>query len=530
MCGIVFATVIEGDLDTCTEKCKNRGPDETHSLVTNNLYFGFNRLAIHDLTDAGSQPFTKHDCVLICNGEIYNHRLLNTPYERQSQSDCEVILDIYADMVKNRGLGISAMLDVLDGEFAFVIHDIQLNRTIIARDPNGVRPLFWCVEDDVVYAASLLTCIDGMSNQVTQFPPGHYSVVYHDPLNVRTYSYYNTQSLPHVRIRERDQAIVAIRWALENAVIKRLDSEREVCALLSGGLDSSLVAAIASRYVRKQGKVLKTFSIGLARSPDTEYAEIASKFIGSDHTTVTLSEEQFLDAIAETISVIESYDVTTVRASVGNYLLCKHISRETSCKVVLNGDYSDEVAGGYLYFKNAPDNHSFDRECHRLLRDVCFFDSLRSDRSISANGLEGRVPFADKNYVSTYLCIDAHLRNMPIEKQLLREAFHGHAYLPDEVLWRKKEAFSDGVSQQTTSWKDIIQRYVEDKVSIEDMDNAAQRFPHNTPDTKEAYLYRTLFASKFANDKAIPYKWMPKWVDPSIKDPSARSLHMYDAE
>ena len=541
MCGILHCFHPDGvdraQLDKCLARCKSRGPDETQSTTAANdtLYFGFNRLAIHDLTATGSQPMTKHGCTLICNGEIYNCADLvrRGGYDMMGGSDCEVVLDLYDDVVRRQGKSLVEFAEMLDGEFSFVLYDAYRNSTVIARDPFGVRPLFANMVDDHAHhgllVASTLACIDDLTSRVQQFPPGHVAHVYNDTVHVRMYRYATMTPPPGKRITDPDQALRTIRDTLTRAVEKRLDSEREVCALLSGGLDSSLVAALAARCLASRGKRLRTFSIGLPGSPDVACARQVASHIRSDHTEVVLTEAEFLDAIPEVIRAIESYDVTTVRASVGNYLLCKHISEQTSCKVVLNGDYSDEVTGGYMYFSNAPHPAAFDKECKRLLHDICYFDSLRSDRCISANGLEGRTPFADKEFVRAYMSIDPSIRcsEPGKKKRLLRAAFDDTTdLLPAMILWRPKEAFSDGVSPVTRSWNHVIHDYVMDRVSYREFKERVLHYKdHVTPSTLEAYLYRKLFAGVFRNDRVIPYQWMPRWV--SANDPSARTIAGY---
>jgi len=296
-------------------------------------------------------------------------------------------------------------------------------------------------------------------------------------------------------------------------------ADRDICALLSGGLDSSLVASIVAKHSPNK---LKTFSIGLKDSPDLYYADIVAKHIQSEHTSIELDKEDFLNAIHDVIKTIESYDTTSVRASVGNYLVSKYIKENTDCVVVFNGDYADEVCGGYKYFKQCTDPEVFHDECVRLVKDICYFDSLRSDRCIAAHGLEARVPFSDKDFVHYYLSIHPILRmsNYQIEKNILRKAFENTNLLPGEILWRKKEAFSDGVSKPNESWADIIANFVNEQVSDEEFKI------NNTNDfkLKETYFYHKIFSKYYKNDKVIPYLWMPKFCSGDVIDPSARKL------
>lgn len=305
-------------------------------------------------------------------------------------------------------------------------------------------------------------------------------------------------------------------------------SDREIGSLLSGGLDSSLISSLVSKY--NTGKRLKTFSIGMPGSVDLKYAREVASFIGSDHHQIEISESSFLQAIEKVIYNIESYDTTTVRASVGNYLVSKYIRENSNCKVVFNGDGSDEVCGGYLYMKNAPPPSAFQEECERLVKEIYRFDLLRSDRSISSNGLEARTPFLDKEFVSYYLSINPKEKTFNeknrIEKHLLRIAFSKMDVLPESILWRRKCAFSDGVSSQQKSWHFVLKNYIDEKISDLEFKTEALKIDHCKPILKESYYYRKVFKSYFPNhEKLIPYYWMPKWV--KTDDPSARELSEY---
>ena len=321
-----------------------------------------------------------------------------------------------------------------------------------------------------------------------------------------------------------DIILATLNKLFREAVYKRMMSDKEICSLLSGGLDSSLVASIVSEKLGPNK--LKTFAIGIKGSPDLKYAQIVANHIKSIHHSIELTEKEFLDAIEEVIVAIESYDTTTVRASVGNYLVSKYIRENTDCKVIFNGDYADEVCGGYKYFKKAKDGKTFHDECVRLVNDIHYFDCLRSDRSISNNGLEARVPFADKTFVNHYLSMDPELRLSynKIEKCALRKAFEKDNLLPDEVLWRYKEAFSDGVTAETRSWHTIIQEFVDTQISDEYFENNKNKYTHNTPILKESFYYRELFEKHYKGfSNVIPYFWMPKWCE-ETNDPSAREI------
>uniref|UniRef100_A0A6F9D6E7 Asparagine synthetase [glutamine-hydrolyzing] n=1 Tax=Phallusia mammillata TaxID=59560 RepID=A0A6F9D6E7_9ASCI len=322
-----------------------------------------------------------------------------------------------------------------------------------------------------------------------------------------------------------------IRTLFCSAVKKRLMSSRKLGSLLSGGLDSSLVAAIAAGEIKKENSSLKlpTFSIGMGQSPDVIAARKVAAHIGSEHHEVTITEDEGLQAVDDVIYALESYDVTTVRASTPMYLLAKYISNETDTIVIMSGEGADELAQGYIYFHKQPSPEEGDKESKRLLTDLYMYDVLRTDRSTASHGLEVRAPFLDHAFTSYFLSLPADMR-MPkdgMEKHLVRSAFDGTGLLPNEILWRSKEAFSDGVSSRKKSWYEILQDHIEDKVTDEQMENAAQTFPHNTPRSKEAYYYRSVFENRFGSKlaKLIPYQWMPKWIE--CDDPSARVLSHY---
>jgi asparagine synthase (glutamine-hydrolysing) len=347
---------------------------------------------------------------------------------------------------------------------------------------------------------------------------------------------YQYHSIPYLKIAEwntslsRSEAKNALRNAVYLAVKKRLLSDRPIGALLSGGLDSSLVAAIAARELAKDGKKLHTFSIGMPGSTDLKYAALVAKHINSEHHEILVKQENFLNAIPNVIEAIESYDITTVRASVGNYLVGKYIKENTDIKVVFNGDGSDEIGGGYIYFYNAPNDEEFESESERLLEEIHYFDVLRSDRCISCHGLEARTPFLDKSVVATWRQMSTDFRRpkktnsegrgLHMEKQILREAFENDNLLPWDVLWRKKEAFSDGVSATDDSWYLKCKEYAEKTLSSFEVESNC----HNPPKTAEAYWYRSLFEKYYGTmaAKLIPHMWMPRWT--TATDPSARTL------
>jgi len=587
------------------EKGKARGPDHsTLQKVGCKMTFGFHRLAINGLNAESNQPITKGDLSIICNGEIYNYKELyglmqeaNTdcPVVPKTHSDCEVILWLY------ERYGIEQTLQMLDGVFAFALLDQRVQRgeplLFVARDPYGVRPLYsmHCLDphgqsnrspnnESTIGFASELKVLSEFTTRSTkeivagipeftqnteyrveQFPPGTYSkyvfsdqvcsewtpllknAVYHRAAFANTYELPTDANSKYI--------ITGIKKYLTRAVEKRCSTtDRPIACLLSGGLDSSLIAALVNEYHKTHGlPTLETYSIGLAESTDIQYARLVAEHLGTKHTEVILTEREFCEAIPEVVEAIESYDTTTVRASIGNYLLGKYISANSDAKVIFNGDGSDELLGGYLYMKMAPDAIEFDRECRRLLTDIHAFDVLRSDKSISSHGLEPRTPFLDRDWTQFYLSISPTIRRGEpgdIEKYLLRSAFARTGLLPEDVLWRRKEAFSDGVSGQERSLYQILQEYCSDSRSrfgdvVESAnmreftnaycgDSRVDMKTHpldaelcNFPKTAEQVYYRQVFEMRYPGQGSIvPYFWMPKYVEAT--DASARTLATYD--
>jgi asparagine synthase (glutamine-hydrolysing) len=425
--------------------------------------------------------------------------------------------------------GIEYTVNILDGVFAFLLLDKNSNKVFVSRDPYGVRPLFCSYtkanESHFYYIFS--SELKMMTHMITdhiykaeQFTPGSYMEINMDNGKQITKQYFNSVCATIPAYFPTEYYHICIKNALMAAVNK---TDREVACLLSGGLDSSLITALVAKAL-PDPSILKTWSIGMIGSEDLRYAEMVAKHIGTDHHSIILSKQEFLDAIPEVIYTIESYDTTTVRASVGNWLISKYIRANSRAKVVFNGDGSDEVTGGYMYFHLAENALEFDHECKRLLKDICYFDVLRSDRSISSHGLEARTPFLDKNFVQMYLSIPAEnrfseMKSTKIEKYLLRKAFDGTNLLPHNVLWRTKEAFSDGVSTQKESWFETIQNFAKEKYKDMNIDGP----------TAEKYWYRELFNQYYPNCKeVIPYMWMPKFVEAT--DASARTLDIYKSK
>lgn len=543
MCGIW--AVLGESLDPAKAKSylsslTARGPEGARIVQGSRFQLGFTRLAINGLTDAGMQPFSGGGLQWVCNGEIYNHKDLETRYSIQttSGSDCEVLGPLFQTLAVQTDA--ATFFRSLDGVFATILIDTTSDIAYVARDPYGVRPLFvgyQFIEKEGrqtpvrICFASELKALPPCSF-VEHFPPGHYAA--YDLKHLTRIGFEAYHTIPWIKDGSSYKAWERLQNALEAAVEKRvLTTERPIAALLSGGLDSSLIAALVQRQLTQMGKPpLKTFSIGFKGSEDLRHARLVADHIKSDHTEVVMTPDEFFDAIPAVIKAIESFDITTVRASVGNYLVSKYIAEHTDCKVVFNGDGSDEVLGGYLYFKNAPSEEAFEYECRRLLSEIHTFDVLRSDRSISSNGLEPRTPFLDKQFVNVALSLPTNLRK-PIrglmEKDVLRRAFHTSGLLPSEVLWRRKEAFSDGVSgtgEGAKSWYQECQERALAEVD-EDWAKKASRFTYLTPTTAEGYYYRFLFDTfyKGCDAAVVPHYWMPQWTNAT--DPSARTLAIY---
>jgi len=526
-------------------KGKNRGPEFSDlQHISMNAIFGFHRLAINGLDDISNQPITIDNIHLICNGEIYNYRELYklmdvTP---KTNSDCEVIIHLY------KRYGIKQTLKMLDGVFAFALCDnnhTNLESNIyIARDPYGIRPLYFLNNTketvQVIGFASELKMLSDFCNQnpdeltISQFKPGTYSSFNLNKSALATWTNIDNDSYhePGFSLNSMDMNWVnrGIQTYLIQSVEKRyLTTERPIACLLSGGLDSSLITALINEIHKKNtNKPLETYSIGLYGSEDLRNAKIVSKYIGTNHTEIIVTEQEMFDIIPELIYTIESYDTTTVRASIGNYLLGKYISKNSNAKVIFNGDGSDELCGGYLYMNYCSDVIEFDKETRRLLADIYNFDVLRSDKCISSNGLEPRTPFLDRSFVNFYLSIPpsirCHAHNSQVEKFLLRNAFSidnfknsdGKQILPDEILWRRKEAFSDGVSGNSRSLYQILQDFIVPKYQS-----------NIKPIDAEKQYYKSLFSQHYPNSlNIIPYYWMPKYTN--TDDPSARTLTTYN--
>jgi asparagine synthase (glutamine-hydrolysing) len=522
-----------------------RGPEYMSVVDLTNATLGFTRLAINGLTPAGHQPMVSPSgrWTVVCNGEIYNYKELARRFDIPDSylgSDCFVIpflLEKYH---------VRDVCRLLDGVFAFAAWDNVTNELTVARDMFGVRPLFQRVirnkhyylpEHDHYYAfaseVKALTDISGGDN-IFEFPPGQFAIYdsasCYDRYLHKQESWTQITWLPEQLHHDRASCAVSVRALVESAVKKRMLSDRPVGALLSGGLDSSLVCALAAGHLKQTGQWLHTFSIGLGQeSPDILAARKVAKHIGSIHHEVIFSQEEFLAAIPSVIRSVETYDITTIRASVGNWLIGKWIKENTDIKVILNGDGSDEIFGGYLYFYNAPGDIEFMNETERLLQEIHRYDGKRSERSMAAHGLEARTPFLDRQLVDAVRRMPASelrpIKGSCCEKKILRDAFSHLNLLPEDVLWRRKEAFSDGVSSGEKSWFQVIHDYCS-SLGDQDVDDHIKRL--GMPDTAEAKYYLSCFLQEFGTISLpiIEHMWMPSW-SPEAKDPSARTLALY---
>jgi asparagine synthase (glutamine-hydrolysing) len=521
MCGIwalVGKHMAMSDVINHIKHLNNRGPEDSKMFFGHRYQLGFTRLALNGLNDNGMQPMSLNDIHWMCNGEIYNWESLahEIGFVNKSGSDCEII-----GAALHKFGSIDEFFRRLHGVFAMVI--VDGDKVIVGRDPYGVRPLFIQTFNNQIILSSEVKALPPLG-YVKPFPPGHYAIIDINTLNIQ----YTKYHVPNIVPIPRDDVFVRIRDSLTDAVKLRMLAERPIAALLSGGLDSSLIAALVQQELVKANRPpLETFSIGFRGSEDLRHARMVADHIGSNHTEVIMTPDEFFSAIPDVIRDIESYDITTVRASVGNWLVAREISRRSECKVVFNGDGSDEVLGGYLYFYKAPSDEEFENESNRLLKDIHLFDVLRSDRCISSHGLEPRTPFLDKAFVDVVKSIPVDIRRPTsehMEKWVLREAFKDTNILPLEVLYRKKEAFSDGVStNKGISWYEECRARSFQKVP-DWKDNLIGR-QHLTPYTAESYYYRMLFESYYHGmEYLIPYFWMPKW-SPETSDPSARTLN-----
>ena len=546
MCGIVCAFNLKGDRELIrsnvlkmAQKVRHRGPDWSGIYSSNNAILAHERLAIVDPT-SGKQPIVSDDGlkVVAVNGEIYNHKYLRkkltNKYNFKTESDCEVILPLY----QNKGVD---FLNDLNGIFAFALYDVNEDSFLIARDHMGIIPLYmgWD-QDDVFYVSSELKSLEGICSKIKLFPPGHYL----KSNDMELKKWYNPKWTSFDSVKNAKTSISSIHDSLSAAVKRQLMSDVPYGVLLSGGLDSSITSALAKKFASKRIESedkqdawwpqLHSFSVGLKGAPDLKAAKIVSDHIGTIHHEINFTVQEGLDAIRDVIYHLETYDVTTVRASTPMYLMARAI-KSLGIKMVLSGEGADELFGGYLYFHKAPNSKEFHEETVRKLDKLHQYDCLRANKSLAAWGIEGRVPFLDKEFIDTAMSInpdDKMIKNGRIEKWVLREAFKD--YLPESVLWRQKEQFSDGVGY---SWIDSLKELVSKEVSDADIEKASEIFPVNTPLNKEEYYYRTIFHEHFSSEaaaKSVPsvpsvacstpqaLEWDESFKN--VNDPSGRSV------
>ena len=527
---------------------KPRGPDNSYLENYGDVWIGFHRLAILDTSFKSNQPFVfqekERTVIFICNGEIYNFRELIEKYDLpiNTDSDCMTIPELYLKYTRNEGDVkdfFELFQDNIKGEFAFVMFEFDrlknLKKIFASRDQIGIRPLYTntTITNELIFSSEIKG-INSYDGEISEFPPGCITIYNFDDFGKHVdktiYTFKNVYVQDNFTSSE-EYHLQSVKNAVINSIKRRLDSDRPLAFLLSGGVDSSLVASISAKLL---GYPIRTFCCGMNEGTDLIYARKVAEHIRSNHTEVLFTPQDGLDAIRDVIWKTETWDTTTVRASVGQYIVSKYIGTKTDAKVVLVGEGPDEVCSSYLFNWYAPSGKALHQTALEYVENIHYFDSRRADRCISGWGLEGRVPLLDPEFIEAYWNIPAEMR-MPqykgIEKWWLRKAFDGTDLLPNEVLYRTKEAFSDGVSSKEKSWFQIIQEYVESLVSDKDLENAANIYPHCTPQTKEAFYYRRVFCEFFGENRQtiIPHYWQPKWNADGEEvteyvDPSARTL------
>ena len=546
MCGIVCALNIKQDVELLrpkvlemSKKVRHRGPDWSGIYSCENALLAHERLAIVD-PQSGNQPIYSYDkkMILAANGEIYNHRILkenlNINYDFQTNSDCEIILALY----KEKG---NKFLDDLNGIFGFVLYNENKNDYLVARDHMGIIPLYMGWDKfGTFYVSSELKALENVCNKIEIFPPGHYL----SNNDIKPVKWYNRDWMKYSAVYKNKTNLKDLQVALEKAVHRQLMSDVPYGVLLSGGLDSSITSALAKKYSKNRIETddkkaawypqLHSFAVGLKGSPDLKSAKYVADHIGSIHHEVTFTVQEGLDAIKDVIYHLETYDVTTVRASTPMYLMARVI-KSMGIKMVLSGEGADEIFGGYLYFHKAPNSEEFHKETVRKLENLFQYDCLRANKSLAAWGIEGRVPFLDKDFMDVAMRInpkDKMISKEKMEKWVLRKSFEN--YLPESVTWRQKEQFSDGVGYE---WIDSLKELVNKEISDKIFENAKFKFPFQTPMSKEEYYYRTIFELHFPSQTAaktvpsvpsvacstpIALKWDKSFKN--MNDPSGRSV------
>ena len=546
MCGIVCAFNLRGNKDLIrsnvlemAQKVRHRGPDWSGIYSSDNAILAHERLAIVDPT-SGKQPIISEDGlkVIAVNGEIYNHKNLKNrfaaDYNFRTESDCEVILALY----EKKGIN---FLNDLNGIFAFALYDSSNDKYLIARDHMGIIPLYmgWD-KDDIFYISSELKSLEGVCDKIELFPPGHYL----ESSSMNLVKWYDPEWVSYEHVKDSDTSIKAIHDSLSAAVKRQLMSDVPYGVLLSGGLDSSITSALAKKFASKRIESndkqdawypqLHSFSVGLKDAPDLKAARIVADHIGTIHHEINFTVQEGIDAIRDVIYHLETYDITTIRASTPMYLIARAI-KSLGIKMVLSGEGADELFGGYLYFHKAPNAEEFHKETVRKLEKLYQYDCLRANKSLAAWGIEGRVPFLDKEFMDVAMRInpkDKMINKERMEKWVLRKSFED--YLPESVAWRQKEQFSDGVGYD---WIDKLKELVDLEVSDDMFKNAKFTFPFQTPMSKEEYYYRSIFESHFPSETAaktvpsvpsvacstpIALEWDKSFKD--MNDPSGRSV------
>ena len=510
----------------------SRGPDDSRIVDTGNGILGFHRLAIMGLTDAGMQPFSLGKNYVVCNGELYGfekerEELRAKGYTFASDSDCEILLPLYQE----HGLH---MFSELDAEFACIIYDGEKKEYIAARDPIGIRPLYYGYDKKgIILFASEAKNLVGLAQRIMPFPPGYYYAsgelgTTYDPEHEfeKFHCYCDIAKVDEVCTDDLETVCKNIHDKLVAGVEKRLVADAKVGFLLSGGLDSSLVCAIAAK---KSDKPIRTFAIGMSEDAiDLKYAKQVADYIGSDHKEVYMTPQDVISSLEKVIHLLGTFDITTIRASMGMYLVCKAIHEQTDVRVLLTGEISDELFG-YKYTDFAPSAEAFQEEAVKRIRELHMYDVLRADRCISVNSLEARVPFGDLDFVKYVMSIDPEkkINTYGKGKYLLRHAFEERDYLPHDILWREKAAFSDAVGH---SMVDYLKEYAEKKYTQEEFEKGCLKYDHARPFTKESLLYRDIFEKYYPGqaDMIVDF-WMPNksWEGCNVNDPSARVLSNY---
>ena len=501
-------------------KIKYRGPDNTIIYENNDILFMFHRLAIMDTSNKGNQPFNYQHVHIACNGEIYNFKELDEEFPTfnfMSNSDTEVLIPLYLKY------GIKNMMKQIDGEFAFIIWDEKKQKILAGRDPLGIRPLFYgYTKEGNIAFASEMKVLHKICDEIKPFPPGHY--------------YDGKEFIKYIKLdncipvySDRKSIFKHINYYLTEAIRKRLQSDVPLGFLLSGGLDSSLVVSIARKILGPKHPI-HTFAVGIKDGPiDTKYARQVADYLGTIHHEYLFTKEDIKNTLKELIFILETYDVTTIRASIGMYLLSKYIRENTDIKVLLTGEVSDELFG-YKYTDFAPNPQAFQDEAEKRIKEIYMYDVLRADRCISSNGLEARVPFSDYEFVKYVMQIapEVKMNSYNVGKYLLRRSFDDGTYLPDNILYRDKAAFSDAVGHSSV---DYLKEMAEKMYSDSDFKFRSSRYSFNKPFSKEALMYREIFDGIYTmkREKLIKAYWMPnkEWENCDVNDPSARELPNY---